>query len=174
MPWYSSLREAVIINSPGYIYPEAVTQLSFWSLTNKIDNITLQLSSTVLLKQPPGTIVLNWQSLYQHCCILIVYQIHKCVLQLVPACLSLRFVFNQDFGYHTWGGDKIHQIYPFTRNSLQFKGAQLYNLPSPVCHLRNLSAFKCNCVMYFCNQRNYSYDFSCIYLIVCFVLLIKH
>jgi len=102
----------------------------------------------LILKRPPKTstgqaeFLLDWQSLHQYRCML-VCQIHKCVLQLVPACLSSRSVFNGDFGYSTWGGDKIHLICPkteFARNSLQFKGAQLYdNLPSSVCHLRNLS-----------------------------------
>jgi len=57
-------------------------------------------------------LVLNRQSLYQHCCMLIVCQIHKCVLQLVPACLFSRFEFNGNFGYSTWGESKIHLICP--------------------------------------------------------------
>jgi len=113
--------------------------------------------------------LLNKQSLYQYRCMLIVCQIHKCVLQLVPVCLSSRFVFNGNFGYFTRGGDKIYLIWPkteFTRSSLQFKGAQSYNnFSSSVCHLRNLSAFKCGCVIYFCNQCRYNYDFSLIFIL---------
>ena len=88
---------------------------------------------------------------------------------MAPAYLSSNF---RDFDYCTRDGDNIHLICPkseFGRNSLQFKGVQLYNLPSSVCHLRNLSAFKraYTCVVYFCS------DFSCMYLTVCVLYLVK-
>ena len=64
-------------------------------------------------------------------CLFVTYQIHKCVLKLVPAYLSSNFFSNSTFGYDcTRGRDKLHLIRPkteFGKNSLQFKGVQLYN-----------------------------------------------
>ena len=65
-----------------------------------------------------------------------------------------KFSSNSSFGYSsTWGCDNLHLFRPktdFGKNTLQFKGAQLYNsLPSHIRVLQNLSAFRCVCVAYF-------------------------
>ena len=58
------------------------------------------------------------------------------------------------FGYScTRGRDKLHLFRPqtdFGRNTLQFRGAQLYNgLPSSIRVLKNLTAFRRACISYF-------------------------
>ena len=92
--------------------------------------------------------------LYWQRCLFVTYQIHKCVLKLAPAYLSSKFFSNSTFGYDcTRGRDKLHLIRPktdFGKNSLQFKGVQLYNsLPGFIRMLKNLSAFRRACVAYF-------------------------
>jgi len=85
-------------------------------------------------------------NLYQQHCLFVVYLIHKCVLKLAPAYLLSKFLSNSSFGYScTRGRDKLHLFHPktdFGKNTLQFKGVQLYNsLPDSIRDLWTLAAF---------------------------------
>ena len=98
--------------------------------------------------------LLNWMNLFQQRCVFIVHQIHKCILKVAPDYLLSKFSSNSSFGYSsTRGCDNLHLFRPktdFGKNTLQFKGAQLYNsLPSHIRVLQNLSAFRRACVAYF-------------------------
>ena len=114
----------------------------------------------LILKLPPRTSshccfrALNWINLFQQHCVFVVYQVHRCVLKVAPAYLLSKFSSNLSFGYgSTRGRDKLHLFRPqtdFGKNTLQFRGAQLYNgLPSSVRALQNLTAFRCACVAHF-------------------------
>ena len=114
----------------------------------------------VILKLPPRTssqycfCVLNWINLFQQRCVFVVYQVHRCVLKVAPAYLLSKFSSNLSFGYgSTRGRDKLHLFRPqtdFGKNTLQFRGAQLYNgLPSSIRALQNLTAFRRACVAHF-------------------------
>ena len=93
-------------------------------------------------------------NLFQQRCVFVVSQIHKCVLKVAPVYLLSMFSSNSSFGYScTRGRDRLHLFRPKTdygKNTLQFKGAQLYNsLPDSVHVLWNLTAFRRACVACF-------------------------
>ena len=114
----------------------------------------------VILRQPPRTSgqyclhLLNWMNLFNQRCVFVVYQIHKCLLKVVPTYLLSKFSSNSSFSYSCIRGkDKFHLFRPptdFGKNTLQFRGAQLYNgLPSSIRDLMNLTAFRRACISYF-------------------------
>ena len=87
-----------------------------------------------ILKKPPRTSsdvclnLLGWLTLYQHRCLNLLWQVHKCVLHRVPEFLYSKFKTNNEFGYSsTRGRDNFHLSPPrtaFGRNSLllNFRG----------------------------------------------------
>ena len=93
----------------------------------------------------------------------VVHQIHKCILNVAPDYLIST---NSSFDYSsTRGCDDLHLFRPksdFGKNTLHFKGAQLYNsLSSHIRVLQNLSAFRRACVTYF----------SCLIVVICYLVV---
>ena len=134
-----------------------------WHFCSKSMSINLQrvqnYAMWIILKKPPRTSsevclhLLGWLNLYQHRCISLLWQVHKCILHLAPESLCSKFMTNDQFGYSsTRGKDNIHLVRPKTeygRNSFSFKGAMLYNnLPLATWQLRSCAVFQCACATY--------------------------
>ena len=148
----------------AFVLPYLTYCCVVWHFCSKTSSDNLQrvqnYAMRVILRQPPRTSsqyclnLLNWMNLYQQRCVFVVYQIHKCLLKAAPVYLLSKFSSNSSFGYScTRGRDKLHLFRPqtdFGRNTLQFRGAQLYNgLPSSIRVLKNLTAFRRACISYF-------------------------
>ena len=148
----------------AFVLPYLTYCCVVWHFCSKTASDNLQrvqnYAMRVILRQPPRTSsqyclhLLNWMNLSKQRCVFVVYQIHKCLLKVVPTYLLSKFSSNLSFGYSsTRGRDKLHLFRPHTdfgKNTLQFRGAQLYNaLPSTIRKLMNLTAFRRACILYF-------------------------
>ena len=89
---------------------------------------------------------LGWLTLFQHCCTVLLWQVHKCFLYLAPTYLSYKFISNSQFGYsHTHGSENFHLSSlktNFGRYSLTFRRAAFYNsLPLSIRQIQNRASF---------------------------------
>ena len=148
----------------AFVLPYLTYCCVVWHFCSKTASDNLQrvqnYAMRVILWQPPRTssqyclCLLNWMNLFKQRCVFVVYQIHKCLFAVAPSYLLSNFLSNSSFGYScTRGKDKLRLFRPHTdfgKNTLRFRGAQLYNgLPSTIHVLRNLTAFRRACVTYF-------------------------
>ena len=112
---------------------------------------------------------LKWTTLHQHRHTSTLYQVHRCLLgMLPPPYLSSKFVRNSTNYDRTRGADKIHLCKPNNevyRKSFEYYGALQYNqLPKVI---RDLHVWSATCVIdYMCGRLHvwsatYVIDYIC-------------